>query len=62
MQYNNLLPLSIYRFIINGPSLRPDSSVDNASAFGAGCRWFESRQHQTKGVKMVLAASLLTFP
>ena len=40
---------------------RLDSSVGRASAFGAGGRGFKSRPHHTKGVKMVLAAPLLTL-
>ena len=43
-------------------SCRLDSSVGRASAFGAGGRGFESRGRTiSKGVKIVLAAPLLTL-
>ena len=37
---------------------RPDSSVGRAYAFGAGGRGFESRPHNTKGVKTGTSSSL----
>ena len=39
----------------------PDNSVGRASTFGGGGHGFESLQHHTKGVKMVLAAPSLTL-
>ena len=48
-------------YVLNLSVNRPDSSVGRASAFGAPGRGFESRLHLTKGVKMVLAAPLLTL-
>ena len=51
----------LFLFVLDIISYHPDSSVGRVSTFGAGGCGFESRLHHTKGVKMVLAAPLLTL-
>ena len=51
MYFHKYITILIHYFLD-----RLDSLVSRGSASGAGGRGFESRQHHTKGVKMVLAA------